>query len=450
MNITKENIDDLNAIVRVQIIEEDYLPKVSEVLQDFRRKAKLDGFRPGKAPLGIIKKMYGKAALVDEVNKLLSEKLSNYLFEGDFRILGEPLPNESSPAIDWDSQKDFDFAFDIALAPAVEISLSKKDKIKWYNIEVSDSMINDQSENYTKRFGGFEPAEVSEIDDMVKGDFNELDENGEKKENGLEALDALVSINTLPDTEVKDQFIGLKVGDELIVDIVKAFPNEIDRASLLKVDKEKLAVLNSTFKYTIGEVSRFTPVTLDQELFDKIYGENVVTSEEEFRERIKNELQAHLDRESNYKFHLDVKDKMVSKTDLQLPDDFLKRWMLASSKDNKLNPETLEKEYPLFSEDLKWQLIKDKIAKDNEMTVNEDEVKAEAVNVARAQFQQYGIYDAPEEQLVQFAQSILTNEDEQRRINERILEDKVISFVREAVKLDEQSISLDEFKKLFE
>ncbi len=450
MNITKENIDDLNAIVRVQIIEEDYLPKVSEVLQDFRRKAKLDGFRPGKAPLGIIKKMYGKAALVDEVNKLLSEKLSNYLFEGDFRILGEPLPNESSPAIDWDSQKDFDFAFDIALAPAVEISLSKKDKIKWYNIEVSDSMINDQSENYTKRFGGFEPAEVSEIDDMVKGDFNELDENGEKKENGLEALDALVSINTLPDTEVKDQFIGLKVGDELIVDIVKAFPNEIDRASLLKVDKEKLAFLNSTFKYTIGEVSRFTPVTLDQELFDKIYGENVVTSEEEFRERIKNELQAHLDRESNYKFHLDVKDKMVSKTDLQLPDDFLKRWMLASSKDNKLNPETLEKEYPLFSEDLKWQLIKDKIAKDNEMTVNEDEVKAEAVNVARAQFQQYGIYDAPEEQLVQFAQSILTNEDEQRRINERILEDKVISFVREAVKLDEQSISLDEFKKLFE
>ncbi len=450
MNITKENIDDLNAIVRVQIIEEDYLPKVSEVLQDFRRKAKLDGFRPGKAPLGIIKKMYGKAALVDEVNKLLSEKLSNYLFEGDFRILGEPLPNESSPAIDWDSQKDFDFAFDIALAPAVEISLSKKDKIKWYNIEVSDSMINDQSENYTKRFGGFEPAEVSEIDDMVKGDFNELDENGEKKENGLEALDALVSINTLPDTEVKDQFIGLKVGDELIVDIVKAFPNETDRASLLKVDKEKLAFLNSTFKYTIGEVSRFTPVTLDQELFDKIYGENVVTSEEEFRERIKNELQAHLDRESNYKFHLDVKDKMVSKTDLQLPDDFLKRWMLASSKDNKLNPETLEKEYPLFSEDLKWQLIKDKIAKDNEMTVNEDEVKAEAVNVARAQFQQYGIYDAPEEQLVQFAQSILTNEDEQRRINERILEDKVISFVREAVKLDEQSISLDEFKKLFE
>ncbi len=450
MNITKENIDDLNAIVRVQIIEEDYLPKVSEVLQDFRRKAKLDGFRPGKAPLGIIKKMYGKAALVDEVNKLLSEKLSNYLFEGDFRILGEPLPNESSPAIDWDSQKDFDFAFDIALAPAVEISLSKKDKIKWYNIEVSDSMINDQSENYTKRFGGFEPAEVSEIDDMVKGDFNELDENGEKKENGLEALDALVSINTLPDTEVKDQFIGLKVGDELIVDIVKAFHNETDRASLLKVDKEKLAFLNSTFKYTIGEVSRFTPVTLDQELFDKIYGENVVTSEEEFRERIKNELQAHLDRESNYKFHLDVKDKMVSKTDLQLPDDFLKRWMLASSKDNKLNPETLEKEYPLFSEDLKWQLIKDKIAKDNEMTVNEDEVKAEAVNVARAQFQQYGIYDAPEEQLVQFAQSILTNEDEQRRINERILEDKVISFVREAVKLDEQSISLDEFKKLFE
>lgn len=244
MNITKENIDDLNAKVRVQIIEEDYLPKVSGVLQDFRRKANLDGFRQGKAPMGLIKKMYGRSALVDEVNKLLSEKLSSFLFEGDFRILGEPLPNEDSPSIDWDTQKDFDFIFDVALAPVVEIKLSKKDKIKWYSIDVDDTMINDQSDNYTKRFGGFEPADISEKDDMLKGDLNELDENGAKKEEGLEAIDALVSLNTIQDETIREQFIGLKAGDEIILDMPKTFPNETDLAALLKIEKEQLTEIS--------------------------------------------------------------------------------------------------------------------------------------------------------------------------------------------------------------
>lgn len=449
MNITKENIDDLNATVRVQIIEEDYLPKVSEVLLDYRKKANVHGFRPGKAPMGLVKKMYGTAVLVDEVNKMLSEKLSSFLFEGEFRVLGEPLPNEESPAINWESQKDFDFVFDIALAPEIEINLSKRDKVKWYVIDVDEKMIDDQSENYTKRFGGFEPADMSEGDDMVKGDLIELGEDGEKKEDGVEAIDAMVSINTLPE-DIKASFIGLKLGDDIILDMPKTFPNETDRAALLKVDKEKLEELSQSFMYTIGEVSRFTPVALDQDLFDKVYGENEVKSEEEFRNRLKDELQSHLERESLYKFHIDAKEKLVKKFKVDLPDEFLKRWMLTTSKDEKLTPESLELEYPKFQEDLQWQLIKDLIIKENNIEVVEDEVKAEAVNVARAQFQQYGLHDAPEEQLVQFAQSILTNEDEQRRINERILEDKVISFVKETVKLDDQTISLDDFKKLFE
>ena len=449
MNIVKENIDDLNAIVKVTIEESDYLPKVNEVLVDFRKKARFDGFRPGKAPMGIVKKLYGKSALLEEVNKLLSEKLSNFLFESDFRILGEPLPNDASPKIDWDKQKDFEFAFDIALAPVIEVKLSKRDKIKWYHIEPEESMVNDQVENYTKRYGGFEPVDTAASDDMVKGDFIELDEQDQPKKEGLEALDAMVAVNTIP-SDAKDQFIGLKIGDELVVDMALTFPNEADRAALLNVKKDELADLAPKFKLTGGEVTRFTPGPVDQDLFDKVYGPDVVSSEEEFRLKLKEELQAHLDRESFYKFHLDVREKLTQKFDISLPDAFLKRWMLSTSKEDSITEESINEEYPRFSEDLKWQLIKDQIIKENEIKVSEDEIRSEAVNVARAQFQQYGYYDVPEENLVQFAGSILRNEDEQRKISERIFEDKVIAFVKEAVKLEDQNVSLDEFKKLFE
>ncbi len=450
MDINKESTDALNAIIRMKITEDDYQEKVSEVLTDYRKKANIHGFRQGKAPMGLIKKMYGQAVVVDQVVKLLSENLSKYIVDNDLRILGEPLPNEDAPSIDWDTQKDFEFAFDIATAPEFELSLSKRDKLPWYTIEVGEELINDQVENYGKRFGGFEPVDVAEDDDMVKGDLTELDDNDNPKEDGVLAVDALVSINTLPTDDIKNRFVGLKVGDELVLDMETTFPNEADRASLLKVEKAQLPELGQHFKYSIGEVSRFAPIAVNEELFEKVYGPDSVKTEEEFRNRIKEELQGQLERESNYKFNLDARAKLVKKANFDLPDEFLKRWMLATSKDEELSPEKLDEEYPRFSEDLKWQLIKEFFTKEQELKVEEEEVRAEAINVARAQFQQYGIFDAPEEQLARFSESILTNEDEQRRISERILEDKVVSFVKTAVKLDDKPISLDEFKKLFE
>ncbi|MBT3242362.1 MAG: trigger factor [Bacteroidetes bacterium] len=449
MDINTEHIDDLNAIIRMKITEEDYKEKVAEVLADYRKKAKFDGFRPGKAPLGLVKKVYGRAVIVDQVNNLLSENLTKHLTDNNIRVLGEPLPAEDSPSIDWDTQNEFDFAFSIGIAPEFELKLTKRDKVVWYNIDIDDSLINDQVENYTKRFGGFQATEVAEAEDMVKGDLVELNEDGTTKEEGVVAVDALVSINTLPDESIKNIFIGAKTGDVKVLDMETTFPNEADRASLLKLTKEDLADLGKQFSYTISEVSSFAPVEINQELFDMAFGEDEVKSEEEFRSKIKEELQSQLDRESYYKFHLDARDKLVQKTNLQLPDEFLKRWMLTTSKDEKLTVESLEEEYPRFSEDLKWQLIKDLISKEQEFKAFEDEIKAEAIQSARAQFQQYGIPNAPEEQLIRFSESILTNEDEQRRLIERILEDKVISFVKEAVKLDDKKISLDEFKELF-
>ncbi|MEA1877429.1 MAG: trigger factor, partial [Bacteroidota bacterium] len=359
MDIKKENIDDLNALVRIQITEDDYKENVDKVLQDYRKKAKVDGFRPGKTPLGLVKKMYGMAILADEVNKLLSESLTKFLYSDDFRVLGEPLPSENSPTIEWETQKDFEFAFDIGIAPEVEVNLSKRDKIKWYKIDVDETLINDQVENYAKKFGNFEIAEISEVDDMVKGDLTEQDENGIQKDGGIVALDALVSLNTISDKEAKDQFIGLKAGDEIQLDMLKSFPNETDRAALLKIEKDQLENISNTFSYTIGEVSRFAPAPVNQELFDQAYGPDQVKSEEEFRQKIKEDLQAQFDRESLYKFHIDTKEKLVNKTNIELPDEFLKRWMLATSKDEKMTKESLEEEYPRFGEDLKWQLIKD-------------------------------------------------------------------------------------------
>jgi len=449
MNINKENIDDLNAIIRIQISAEDYETKIAEVLQDYRKKAKFDGFRPGKAPLGLVKKIYGKSILVEQVNNLLSENLSTFLQESKLRILGEPLPNEDSPMVDWDTQTEYKFAFDIALAPEFELSLSKKYKIAWYGIKVDEQLINDQIENHARRFGKLEPGDKTQIEDIIKADLTELNEDGSIKDTGIKVNEAMSSPNKIEDEKLRDLFISKSVGDELELNPHEAFKNQTDLAGMLQIQKEDLETVSNKMKFTIADISRFNPAPVDQELFDNIYGKDEVSSEEVFKEKITEELQSHLDRESDYKFSLDARKKLVDKAKIELPNNFLKRWMLATTKDDNLTAEKLELEYPSFEEDLKWQLIKDKITKEQEFKVEEDEVKNQAISVARAQFEQYGMYDAPIEQLERFSQSILTNEEEQRRIVERILEGKVINFVKEAVKLDEKKVSLDEFKELF-
>jgi trigger factor len=460
MNISRENLDNLNAVIRLAIEPTDYQPKVDAALLEYRKKARFDGFRPGKVPPSLVKKMYGKSIQAEEIQRLLSDTLNSYIHENQMKVLGEPLPNINTPEIDWDTAETFEFHFDIAMAPDINLNISNLDMINDYKIIITPEMVDKQIEDYTRRFGSLKPTDTITDDDVVKGDFCELsdkdhehnhdEEQEEDHHHPVHAHGAMVYIKTIGDEAVKAQFTGAKVGDKLVFNPNVAFPSETDRASLLKVTKEELADINTDFEFTIHEVSRFTPAEIDQELFNKAFGEDTVDSIEAFRARIEEDIERQVMRESKYKFHLDAKDKLMEITDVPLPEEFLKRWMLLTSKDESLTREQLEKEFPLFASDLKWRMIKNTIIGDQKMEATEEEIREQALWAAQSRYFQYGIYDAPPEQLFRLADVLLKNEEEKTRIADVILENKVIEHVATLFGLVEQNISLEDFNKLMD
>jgi trigger factor len=450
MNITRQNIDELNATMKLSVGKEDYEERVNKVLNDYRRKANMPGFRPGKVPASLINKMYRKSVLADEINKLVSEKINEYIKAEDIHVLGDPMPNETeNKVIDWDDDTEFEFVFDLGIAPEIDATVSKKDKIVFYDIKPDDKMVNNYIESHTRRYGKFSDAEVVEENELVKGDIAETDAGGNLVEGGIVSVGASIYLELAKDENEKKAFIGAKVGDTVKFDIKKTFPNNFEIANILKIEKEKVDEAPSSFQFTIGSISRFEKAELNQELFDKVYGEGKVTSEEEFRNKIDEELNNNLSKDTDYKFHLDSKAYLLKKLNLKLPNDFLKRWV-AFANEGKISPEQIEKEFPIFEEDMKWQLIKNKIAKNNNFEVQQDEVVAYAKEVTRTQFRQYGINNMPDEQIETYAVSILKKENEVRKMVEKLLEDKVTVYIKENVTLDTKTISNEEFSKLFQ
>lgn len=462
MNISRENHDDLNAVIRVAVEPTDYQPKVDAALLEYRKKARFDGFRPGKVPPSLVKKMYGKSIQAEEIQRLLSDTLNNYIHDNQLRILGEPLPNINSPEIDWDSQETYEFHFDIALAPDIDLHISDTDMINDYQIMITPEMIDKQIEDYTRRFGSLQPTESISEEDVVKGDLCELsdhdhehahDHDGEHDHDHhhpVHAHGTLIYIKTIGDEAIKNQFLNAKVGDSLVFNPNAAFPNETDRASLLKVSREDLSEIDTDFEFTVSEVSRFTPAEINQELFDKAFGEGTIDSTEAFRERVKEDLERQFSRESRYKFHLDAKEKLMTETHVPLPEEFLKRWMLLTSKDENLTREKLEQDFPAFASDLKWRMIKNTIIGEQKLEASEEEIHEQAVWAAQSRYFQYGIYDAPPEQLFRLADVLLKNEEEKTRIADVILENKVIEHVKNLFGIIEQNISIEDFNKLLD
>jgi trigger factor len=445
MNITKENIDDLNALLKIELKKSDYEEDVEKVLRDYRKKANIKGFRPGMVPIGLVKKLYGKAVLVDEINKLVSENIHKYLHDEKIDILGDPIPKaEDKELTDFDTQEEFTFTFELGLAPQFEIKLSKKNKVASYLITVDEKMKNDYVSNYTRRYGEFKSQEESGEKDMLKGDIAELD----TPEGGLKAENTTISIDVIKDEKIKKHFIGKKQGDEIDFDLRKALPNDYEIAGILNKKKEEVADVKGKFRFVIKEINRFVPAEIGQELFNKIYGEGIVNSEEEFMNRIEEEIVTSLKKESDYKVMLDVKKLALEKSDFALPEDFLKKWLLRVNE--KTTEEQIEKDFDSFRSDLKWQLIRNKIAKDNEIKISEEELQAEAANITRYQFQQYGLFYATDEQIGNYAKEMLKREEDAKRIAEKILEEKAIEKLKELVKLDEKKISAEDFNKLFE
>ncbi len=448
MNISKENIDDVNAVIKVLIEKSDYEKEVAGKLKEYRQQASIPGFRPGKAPAGLIKKRYGTAVLVDEVNKILSKKLSQYLVEEKLNILGEPLPNEEQQkSIDWEKDENFEFVFDIALAPEINISLDKRSKYNYYKIAVSDEMIDEQVKNAAMQLGRNVPVDVAVENSTVRGNFVQLDAEGNEVENGIKPENVAVAVDMMKDEEIKNSFIGCKKDDIIIFDPVKAFENRVEISHMLNISKEEAEVLNSEFRFTVTEILQFEKAELNEELFKELYGEeNDIKTMDDFRAKVKDEIAAGLVQSSDYKFAIDTRNTLVEKSKMQLPEAFLKRWLIAVNKE--LTVEQVESEFDAFIKDLEWQLIKDKIGEENDIKVTPEEANDFAKQMARAQYNQYGIYDIPDEQLDSFAKMLIEKPEDKERIYKKLFEDKVVSVVKEKVSIQEKEISQKEFDEM--
>jgi trigger factor len=449
MNITKENIDDLNAVLKVKIEKTDYEDKVETVLKDYRKKATIKGFRPGMVPIGLIKKMYGRAVQIDEINKVVTENIQKYITDEKLEILGDPLPKaDEQDKIDFETQQDFTFSFELGLTPAFELKLSKKNKVNQYEIIVDEKMRSQYLENYTRRYGELKKADQIEEKDVVKGRIEAVDENGNVIPEGPSVEETSLGIDIIKDKKIKKEFIGKNIHDTIDFDLKKAFPNDTEIAGILHKKKEEVADLGANFRFTVNEISRFYPAELGKELFDRIFGEGVINSEEEFMKKIEDEIVDNLKRESDFKLMMDIKNMTMEKTDFQLPEEFLKRWLLRVNE--KSTAEQIEKEFDSFRKDLKWQLIRNKVARDNEVKISEEELQKEAENITRYQFQQYGLFYTTDEQIANYAKETLKRDEDAKRIADKILDEKVILLIKELVKLEDKSVTTEEFNKLFE
>ena len=449
MNVSQENTSKVSALIKIDIVKADYEEKVEKALRTYRQKANIPGFRKGMAPMGMIKKMVGKSILLEEINKLVSESLYNYIKDNKMNILGEPLPSESQAEIDFDKQEDFSFLFDVALAPEIDITLSDKDKIDYYHIDIDDDMVAKQKEALCSRFGVQQPVEEASEKDIVKGRFVELDENNAPKEGGI-SVESLLTPAYLKDEAEKNKFVGKKVGDKVVFNpSVACGGNDTEIAAMLHIGKDKSANVKSNFEVEITSILGFKPAEVGQELYDNAFGKDTVKSEEEFTAKIREMLASQLQPESDYKFALDARTALEAKVgEVELPDNLLKRWLVVTGENR--TAESVEEEYPKMVPDLKWQLIKEEIVKKYEIKVDDADMLEMAKKATRAQFAQYGMANVPDDLLEKYASDMLKDKKIVSNIAERATEEKIIETIKSHVSLNEKNVSVEDFYKMFE
>lgn len=450
MNVSLKNIDATKGIVKLEIVPADYAEKVEKSLRSFRQKANVPGFRKGMVPMGMVKKMYGKHVLVEEINKLVSENLYNYIRENKLNILGEPLPNETEQKeINFDTQDEFEFCFDVAFAPEIKIALSKNDKVPYYQVVIDDEMVGKQIESYQANYGAYDEVEDVEEKDLIKGTVAEL-ENGAPKEGGIVVEDAVLMPMYIKDEAEKAKFIGAKKNAVVVFNPNKAYEGaEAEISSFLKVDKSAVAGITGDFSFEIKKVTRHKSAEVNQELFDKVFGEGAVTNEEEFKNKIREAILEQFTPQSDFKFLTDTRDLLVEKAgELSFAEDLLKRWLLVANEKN--TKEKIDEEYPQIINDLKYHLIKETLVKENNLKVEDADIENFAKRVAKAQFAQYGMLSVPEDVLSNYAKDMLKNKQTLQNIIDRAVEEKLAEWLKGQVELDTKTMTVEEFNKLFE
>ena len=450
MNITFENPDKVNGLLTITVEKEDYQEKVEKTLKDYRKRAQVPGFRPGMVPMGMIKKQYGMAVKVDEVNRLLGEKLMEYIRENNIQMLGEPLASEKQEPQDLEKDGPFTFMFDIAVAPEFKAELSGRDKIDYYTIKVDDKLIDDQVQMYAQQAGEFQKADKFSGNDTLTGDLRQLDEKGNTLEGGITTDSGMIMPAYIKEEAQRKLFDGCKPGDIITFNPKKAYPdNDAEVAALLKVDKEQVKDLASDFSYQVTEIRHFQPAEVNQALFDRVFGEGSVNSEKEFRQKIADSIQAQLVQNSDYKFLLDLREHMEKKIGkLEFPEALLKKVMLNNNKDK--SADYVEKNFEGSIKELAWHLIKEQLVAAQEIKVEEADLKAIAREAVRQQFAQYGMSNVPDDVLDNYAAEQLKKRENVDNYVDRAVDHQLVQKYKTIVKLNEKTVTLDEFNKLMQ
>ena len=451
MKITFDCPDKINGLLTMTIEPADYQEKVEKTLKDYRKKAQVPGFRPGQVPMGLVKRQYGTAVKVDEVNRLMGEKLYEYIRENKIQMLGDPLPNEEKQQPqNFEKDGDLTFVFDIAVAPEFSVALSGRDKIDYYTIDIDDKLIDQQVQMYASQGGEFVKADVFSGNDTITGDLRQLDEKGNTLEGGITTESGMVMPAYIKEEKQKKLFDGCKPGDIITFNPKKAYPdNDAEVAALLKVDKEQVKDLASDFSFQVTEIRHFQPAEVDQKLFDRVFGEGTVKDEKAFREKIAEQLKAQFAGSSDFKFMQDVRahlEKKVGK--LEFPEALLKRIMLNNNKDK--GEDFVEKNFEGSIKELAWHLIKEQIVNANNIKVEDDDIKRVAREAIRAQFAQYGMSNVPEDVLDNYAAEQLKKRENIDNFVDRAVDLKLTETLKNVVKLNEKTVSLDDFNKLME
>ena len=448
MNITFENPDKVNGLLTITVEKEDYQEAVEKTLKNYRKKAQVPGFRPGMVPMGMIKKQYGTAVKVDEVNRLLGDKLMAYIRENNIQMLGEPLPSEKQEPQDLEKDGPLTFVFDIAVAPEFKAELTSRDKVPYYNIKVDDKLIDDQVQMYAQQAGEFQKAEVFSGNDTLTGDLRQLDEKGNTLEGGITTESGMIMPAYIKEESQRKLFDGCKAGDIITFNPKKAYPdNDAEVAALLKVQKDDVEELTSDFSFQVTEIRHFQPAEINQQLFDRVFGEGSCADEKAFRQKISDMLQAQLVQNSDYKFLLDVRAHMEKKVGkLEFPEALLKRVMINNNKDK--GEDYVEKNFEGSIKELEWHLIKEQLVAAQEIKVEDDDLKTVAKEAVRQQFAQYGMSNVPDDVLEQYAGEQLKKREQVEGFVDRAIDQKLTEKLKTVVKLDEKSISLEDFNKM--
>ena len=450
MKISFENQDKVNGLMKLTVEAADYEEKVEKQLKEYRKKAKVPGFRPGMVPMGLIKRQYGTAAKVDEVNKLVGEGIYNYVRENNIQMLGEPLPSDKQVPQDLEGDGPFEFVFDIAVAPEFKVELTSKDQVDYYEIDVDDKLVDQQIEMYATRGGRYENVEEYDAEkrDRIQGDMRELDADGNTKEGGITVADVSMMPQYIKVEDQKSLFDGAKLGDIITFNPRKAYPdNDAEIAALLKMKKEEVAEVTSDFSYQVTGISRYVNAPVDQQLFDQVFGEGNVTSEEEFRAKVADDLKARFAGESDYLFMLNVRKYAEEKVgELTFPEEILKRVMKANNKDKA--DDYVENNFEGSIKELKWHLIKEQLVAAAGIKIDDADVKSMALQMARAQFAQYGMTNLPDDYLENYANGMLKKRENVDSIVNNAIDRKLTVALKDMVKLNKKTVSLEEFNKM--